>query len=933
MARIRFTFISKLLVFFSILIIIFMACGPLPPPPPPPPSPPYLSAIYCIGTNIYLRETTRVGAIATFGENLSKTRHTLFQGSGNLSRPSATFHRNSMWFAFRENNTIHTRAIWWGPARTRTVYDGNANTPSAPAIISYNDRLIVVWGVGDTLYLSSSEFGVEWTPPLGKQFHGAQVRTPALGIHNNKLYAGVVFGYSLSTIRINTDLSWGPNFPALSVNSPVKREVSLASDGNYLYIGYAGETGENYMSVIRSANGYSNWSAPIRILSNVSNTAPPALYHYDNYLYAVFPTGLRLLMRRSPDGSNWNSTMFEVDPDVPGEVPTAALVGSNYSVVPPTPQVTVLNNSGYSPSSTFNIVLISEGYLDTEMNTFQQLAGKVFDQFKIINPFSKHADKFNMYRIDIPSREKGVDASPLMAAAVRQGIWTDRGWQAAVPTFQPRYTDTALGAEYKGIWDSPHGGGYCDASEDLNQSHTRLIGQKAIFIFTTQIYDYVQQLIPGFDPTRDVLYAIVDQDPADGGTEKASFVPIVSTNDFAEGLGNIHEMGHFMCGLSDEDFENCWGGIPTDCGNAPNKSVNTNLSDPNHKWAEFFVNEGRPGDSIVAGPVSRPPTWNNYWDPAVVNASSIFNVGMWASNGITDWSDTGGMIVYAPVQQCLMNHTGETTHFCPVCAKTMTQEIYDRSGRTFINSHYHGVYASVFVEYKHRRTTDPNLPKVGFISVNGTDVNVNQFTCYIVRDMELCSVDITPYVNPGINRLVFKQQSGLNHNIDLLTIQVVNSNGAPLAIFPITDLSGIGGAYYLCNYFWNTQNGNLEFEFSANFFVIPIILHYRSGYSLVEIDKIKELLRKIKIKDNFTVNIYKNRQLLLNLGTFDNRSTRVISQKRPHVTSPPLKRIDIKTKSILEKIKSGSGYMLNIKGSNGRSVIECPIRLKVEKKR
>lgn len=172
----------------------------------------YLMALYSIGSNLYLKETASINALAVFRDDYSDTRHTLVEAVPPISRPSATTHQGSHWVAWRENNTIYARAIWWRPSRTRTIYEGGANTPTAPAIINYDGQLVVVWGVDNSLYLSSSEFGIVWTAPLGKTFAGAIINSPALADHNGKVYVGIVLGPTLYTVRIKEDLTWGPNF-------------------------------------------------------------------------------------------------------------------------------------------------------------------------------------------------------------------------------------------------------------------------------------------------------------------------------------------------------------------------------------------------------------------------------------------------------------------------------------------------------------------------------------------------------------------------------------------------------------------------------------------------------------------------------------------------------------------------------------------------
>lgn len=140
-------------------------------------------------------------------------------------------------------------------------------------------------------------------------------------------------------------------------------------------------------------------------------------------------------------------------------------------------------------------------------------------------------------------------------------------------------------------------------------------------------------------------------------------------------------------------------------------------------------------------------------------------------------------------------------------------ELMARAGVTFTDSDYHNIYDQVFVEYKHSEYTSTSPPKANFISVNGNPVSETDFTCYTVRDYELCSVNITSYLVNGTNTLKFVTQNPAR-TIDLLSIQVVNSNGAPLHLFPVTDVSGIGSSNYFSDYYW-LGNSDLDFEFDA----------------------------------------------------------------------------------------------------------------------
>lgn len=811
---------------------------PLPPPPPPPEpppvpgcDPPILWAAYSMNNSIYLRETTCLdGWHAVFGDPMSDVRHTLVETTSPASRPSMTTHNNSQWLAWRDGNNIYAKAIWWGPGHTRTVYEGGPNTPSAPAIVSYDGKLVVVWAEGNQLWLTSSPFGVEWSTPVSKSFPaGTTIQAPALAVHQGGLFVGIVLNPTLYTVSVLPDLSWGPNHPVMTVSPLPVQQVSLASNGTQISMGFASG---NQIFVTHSPTGYGgSWTPPIEIDSQPYYQAPPTLHYFNGWLYAVHPTGARFLMKRSIDGYDWVTPRFVVEPDATGIWPAAAVSSSTYSVVAPTPTVTLLNDSGQPASQVMNVVIFSEGYLESEMSQFQDLANQVADLFRGINPFSKNLDKFNIYRVELPSREKGADASPLMAAAVQQGVWGGGIYQSPVPGFQPRYTDTALGANYWACWEAPHYNTdvsetqsspnnpvtpVCDAAEDLENPHTRITSQKALHIFGFYAYDLVENLIPGFDHTRDILFVIIDQDLSDGGTDKASYNPIVATHDYAVGLVYVHELAHFMVQLDDEDLPTCWPDVASDCSLKANKSANSNLLDPNHKWAHFFVNEGRPGDSILADPVSRPPQLLNYWDTSMINANSIFNAGIWATNGFNDWAWTGGTIIYGPSVRCMMNHSGLTRRFCPVCTEEVVKELHVRSGQTFVDADYHDTYNSVYVEYLHKTNVDPDYPKAGLISVNGNVVDVGQFYCLSVAEAESCSVDITNYVVNGLNTLIFHQQPNVTRAIDLLIVQVVNSNGAHMPIFPVTDLSGIGTPSYFSIYNWSTYYGDLQFEFSAN---------------------------------------------------------------------------------------------------------------------
>jgi hypothetical protein len=282
-----------------------------------------------------------------------------------------------------------------------------------------------------------------------------------------------------------------------------------------------------------------------------------------------------------------------------------------------------------------------------------------------------------------------------------------------------------------------------------------------------------------------------------------------------------------MTSLGDEDFESLCPGA--NCSSDfNNKTNNGDITDPNHKWAHLFVLEGPDGpddprgQSIVADPKSRPPSTGDFWDTNVVNGNHIFNTGLWATNGSSNWG--GGSVVYGSSPQCLMNHTGSNTHYCPVCTEYLTGLLTELGGGSFDDAAYHGDYNRVYVEYQNWNQTENNpdgrLPVVGFVALNGTGVDDSAYRCTDLRNGQLtvCSVDVTPWLASGSNQLVFQAAARPPSNagqLQLLSVQVVNSNGAPLPLFPITELSEVGNSDYLSNYFWRFENGDLEFQFDA----------------------------------------------------------------------------------------------------------------------
>lgn len=69
--------------------------------------------------------------------------------------------------------------------------------------------------------------------------------------------------------------------------------------------------------------------------------------------------------------------------------------------------VAYLNNG--SPENKVDIVVLPEGYTQKEMKAFRKQAIKLFYHFFQIEPFASHQKDFNVWMIEFPSHESGID--------------------------------------------------------------------------------------------------------------------------------------------------------------------------------------------------------------------------------------------------------------------------------------------------------------------------------------------------------------------------------------------------------------------------------------------------------------------------------------------------------------------------------------------
>ncbi|MBD0373833.1 MAG: hypothetical protein ICV60_23680, partial [Pyrinomonadaceae bacterium] len=67
----------------------------------------------------------------------------------------------------------------------------------------------------------------------------------------------------------------------------------------------------------------------------------------------------------------------------------------------------ILDNG--DPSERFNLVLVAEGYRESELDQFADDADHFVEGFFDIDPFSDHQCAFNIWRLDVASDESGAD--------------------------------------------------------------------------------------------------------------------------------------------------------------------------------------------------------------------------------------------------------------------------------------------------------------------------------------------------------------------------------------------------------------------------------------------------------------------------------------------------------------------------------------------
>src|SRR5690242_9949014 len=80
--------------------------------------------------------------------------------------------------------------------------------------------------------------------------------------------------------------------------------------------------------------------------------------------------------------------------------------------------VTVIRDNG-DPANRVNMVIVGDGYIDTEMSKFAADAESAVEGFFAQDPFKEYRRYFNVYRVDVVSAQSGATHPESVPPVVR----------------------------------------------------------------------------------------------------------------------------------------------------------------------------------------------------------------------------------------------------------------------------------------------------------------------------------------------------------------------------------------------------------------------------------------------------------------------------------------------------------------------------------
>ena len=268
------------------------------------------------------------------------------------------------------------------------------------------------------------------------------------------------------------------------------------------------------------------------------------------------------------------------------------------------------------PDERVDIVVLSEGYTESEKDLFVKAAKEFADHIFSYAPYTENKNKFNIRAVWKPGRESGV----------------------SIPV-KSQWRDTALKAHY-----------YTFDSERYQM-----------------IEDYQALLDAASNVPYDMIYVLTNSEKYGGGGIY-NFYGISAANipGAATRKTYSHEFGHLFAGLADEYV----GGTEMSdiyfANVEPWEPNITTLKDLSSKsWWQLLA--GAP----VPTPVKETNWELNPQNPksADYNPESPWQLGVYEGGGYLEKG------VYRPWPNCMMNWFHRIDVYCPVCVKTIQETI------------------------------------------------------------------------------------------------------------------------------------------------------------------------------------------------------------------------------------------------------------------
>lgn len=276
----------------------------------------------------------------------------------------------------------------------------------------------------------------------------------------------------------------------------------------------------------------------------------------------------------------------------------------------PTPHKYV--HRGGDSSEAIDIAILAEGYMQEEMDTFLNRAGRIAEEILSYEPFASNKDKFNVVAVMTPSKESGVSI-PL------KNDWRDTAFESHFSTFySSRYLTTPR------VWR-------------LHRSLEGIPYEHVLVLVNTPVYG--------------------------GGGIYNSYQIATADNNLTLPVA-VHEFGHSFAGLADEYFytEEEDNTYPLDI--EPWEQNITTMVDFDSKWKDMLT----PGVKIPTPWTDKGGTREDRMKRAADEKRGELIVGAFEGGG---YKAKG---IYRPVETCRMRDNHNPA-FCPVCERAIRRVI------------------------------------------------------------------------------------------------------------------------------------------------------------------------------------------------------------------------------------------------------------------